>query len=131
MNTTRRVTGSLISALAVLAVGVVLPLQAQAMPPALAARHHTGHTHQANVARVVIKNFAFHPASLTIKHETTVVWINQDSVAHTVTANDGSFDSGAIAPGKIFRHTFLTEGVTVRYHCTIHPSMMGRVIVQE
>lgn len=132
MNTNRRVIGYLTSALAVLVLGIMLPLQAQAASRfPVEDRHHTGHAHQASVARVVIKNFAFHPASLTIKHETTVIWVNQDSVTHTVTANDGSFDSGPIAPGKTFRHTFLTEGVAVRYHCTIHPSMLGRVIVQE
>lgn len=129
MNRTRRRLPVLRGALAVLLVGLVLPLQAQAAGHTpLAHRHHPD---QASIARVVIKNFAFHPASLTIRHETTVVWINQDSVAHTVTANNGSFDSGPIAPGQTFRHTFLTEGVTVRYHCAIHPFMMGRVIVQE
>jgi plastocyanin len=59
---------------------------------------------------------------------TTVTWTNQDSTAHTVTANDGSFDSGPIQPGKSFSHTFSTAG-TVAYHCKIHPSMTATVTV--
>ncbi|HEX8974624.1 MAG TPA: cupredoxin family copper-binding protein [Patescibacteria group bacterium] len=76
---------------------------------------------------VTIKNFSFSPASLTIKAGTTVVWTNQDSVAHTVTF--ASFDSGNIAPGQTFKHTFTANG-TFSYHCGIHPGMIGTIVVQ-
>ena len=55
----------------------------------------------------------------------TVVWRNGDGTNHTVTANDGLFDSGYIAPGGTFAHTFTKAGV-YPYHCTIHNFMRGR-----
>ena len=78
---------------------------------------------------VTITNDAYNPATLTIKHETTVVWVNQDTMTHTVIADNGSFDSGPIAPGKTYAHTFLTEGVSVAYHSSIHPFLHGVVNV--
>jgi len=59
---------------------------------------------------------------------TTVTWYNADTEAHTVTADDGSFDSGLIAPGESWSHTFSKEG-TQRYHCAPHPWMKGEVVV--
>src|SRR6476620_723459 len=47
---------------------------------------------------VSVKNMAFSPASLSVTPGTTVTWVNNDGVAHTVTADDGTFDSGSIAP---------------------------------
>jgi plastocyanin len=76
-----------------------------------------------------ITNDAYNPATLPIKHETTVVWVNRDTKTHTVTADNGSFDSGPIAPGKTYAHTFLTEGVSVAYHSSLHAFMHGVVNV--
>lgn len=77
---------------------------------------------------VTIANFAFSPAEVTIKAGETVTWTNNDGVAHTVTGAD--FDSGSLAPGKTFSHTFPTAG-SFDYKCTIHPSMSpGKVTVQ-
>jgi plastocyanin len=60
----------------------------------------------------------------------TVTWVNNDSVPHTVTADDSSFDSGSIQPGQSYSHTFETAG-TFPYYCTIHgkASMSGAVQV--
>ncbi|WP_127127841.1 cupredoxin family copper-binding protein [Georgenia sp. SYP-B2076] len=80
-------------------------------------------------AAVQIKDFAFAPSPLTVAAGTTVTWTNQDRTAHTVTADDGSFDSGRIAPGATFQHTFAASG-TVAYHCTIHPGMRATVVVR-
>src|SRR6478752_5705287 len=71
---------------------------------------------------VSIKNFAFSVATLSISAGTQVTWTNNDATAHTVTADDGSFNSGNIAPGASFSHTFNNMG-TVNYHCAIHPMM--------
>lgn len=79
-------------------------------------------------AQATIQNFAFHPNPLTIKAGTTVTWTNTDPTAHTVTADDNSFNSGPIGPGGTFSHTFTTPG-TVTYHCSIHPSMHGTVTI--
>ncbi|HET8792350.1 MAG TPA: plastocyanin/azurin family copper-binding protein [Nitrososphaeraceae archaeon] len=58
-----------------------------------------------------------------------VLWTNDDTIEHTVTADDGSFDSGPISPGDNFDNTFDTLG-DFSYHCSIHPFMTGVVIVE-
>ena len=80
-------------------------------------------------ASVEIKNFAFEPKTVTIKVGQAVTWTNQDSAAHTV-AGDGGIDSGDLSKGKSYSKTFDTEGA-FDYHCSIHPSMTGQVIVQK
>lgn len=77
---------------------------------------------------VSIKNYAFSAATVTVASGTTVTWTNNDAVTHTVTADDGSFDSGNIAPGATFSHKFSTAA-TVNYHCNIHTTMKGSVVV--
>jgi plastocyanin len=80
-------------------------------------------------ASVNISNFAFVPSMLTVSVGTTVTWTNNDSVSHTVTSLDDLFDSGDIAPGATFSHTFEQKG-TFNYQCTIHPFMTGEIIVE-
>ena len=58
----------------------------------------------------------------------TVTWTNDDSAAHTATADDGSFDSSSIAPGATFSQAFDTAG-TFAYHCSIHPNMTATIEV--
>jgi plastocyanin len=61
----------------------------------------------------------------------TVTFVNQDSVTHTVTANDGSFDSKDIPAGQSWTHTFQNAGV-FSFHCTYHPSFMkGTITVKS
>jgi plastocyanin len=74
-------------------------------------------------------NFAFSPATLTVKTGTKVTWTNNDSVTHTVTADQGAFDSGDLSPGSSFSFMFTKAG-TYKYHCNIHHSMMATIIVQ-
>jgi plastocyanin len=78
---------------------------------------------------VAIKDFAYGPASIDVTVGTTVAWTNEDSASHTVTADDGSFDSASLANGATFSQAFATAG-TFPYHCTIHPNMKGTVIVK-
>jgi plastocyanin len=78
---------------------------------------------------VTLVNYSFSPTSLQVALGTTVTWTNNDTAAHTVTADDGSFDSGNLAPGQSFTHTFTTSG-TVAYHCNYHPNMVASVVVQ-
>ena len=77
---------------------------------------------------VSIDGMAFSVGSLIVASGTTVTWTNNDNVTHTVTADDGSFDSGNIAAGGTFKHTFSSAG-TFNYHCTIHPGMKASVVV--
>jgi len=78
---------------------------------------------------VTINNFHFMPPDITIPAGTTIRWTNQDGPTHTVTSDmAGTFDSGSLAPNTSFSVTFNTPG-TFAYHCEIHPTMMGKVIV--
>lgn len=77
---------------------------------------------------VSIMNFAFNPGTITVHKDTTVIWTNNDNVAHTVTGNNGGPASSNITPGTTYSYTFNTVG-TFPYHCAIHPSMLGTVQV--
>jgi len=73
---------------------------------------------------------AYAPNPVTIKVGDSVNWINNDSIAHTSTANNGTtFNSGTISPGGSFKTTFTTAG-SFPYHCAFHPGMVGTVTVQ-
>jgi plastocyanin len=76
---------------------------------------------------VDIQDFAFAPAELRVSAGTEIVWTNRDPAPHTVTAEDGSFDSGEIAPGETFSITL--ESGEVVYACLIHPDMRGTIRV--
>lgn len=79
---------------------------------------------------IEIKNFAFSPSTLTIKVGETVTWTNNDSTSHTVTSDSGNeLSSGSISPSQTYSHTFNTAG-TFDYHCSIHSSMKGKIIVE-
>jgi plastocyanin len=77
---------------------------------------------------VSIVDFAFQPNSLEVTPGTTVTWTNDGAATHTVTADDGSFNSGNLAPGATFSQTFNDAGVFT-YHCNIHPQMTGTIVV--
>jgi plastocyanin len=77
---------------------------------------------------VSIVDFAFNPGTLSVKAGTQVTWTNTSNTAHTVTANDGSFDSGTVNPNATFSHTFASAG-TFAYHCSIHSSMTATITV--
>ena len=82
----------------------------------------------ADGASVDIHNFSFDPASLSVAAGTTVTWTNSDTVPHTVTATDGSFDSGTLQPGTTFSQTFADAG-SFDYVCNFHPNMKGTIVV--
>jgi len=87
-----------------------------------------GSGRQAGSGAVRIADFAFAPDSSSVKVGDSVKWTNQGGATHTVTADDGAFDSGNLASGKAFSFTF-DEAETYAYHCNIHKSMTGRVTV--
>jgi len=83
----------------------------------------------AGVPTVAIANYSFVSQSISIPVGGTVTWTNQDSVPHTVTSTDGGpLNSGTMAPGSSYSYTFTKAG-TYTYHCSIHPSMTGTVVV--
>ena len=79
---------------------------------------------------VSIRDFFFDPARITVEPGTTVRWVNRGNHPHTVTADDGSFDSEVLNPGDSFMVTFRSPG-TVAYHCEIHPFRRGSVTVSK
>ena len=86
-----------------------------------------------NSNSVTIKDFAFNPGTVTVKVGTKVTWTNEDSVAHTVTADNTSSDapaSGNIGKGDSYSFTFNKAG-TYAYHCTPHPYMKATIVVTE
>jgi plastocyanin len=107
-----RITASLIATL-VLATSLMCCEPVRAAPP----------------SQVVIKDFMFMPATLTVKAGTTVTWANKDEEPHTVFSDSGLFRSGAIDTGEVFSFKFDKPG-TYHFLCTIHPRMVGTVVVE-
>jgi plastocyanin len=96
-----------------------------------AHKHPTAKAQKHPTRTVLIQNFSFKPAHITIERGTRVRWINKDSTAHTATANNGrSFDSGRLGPGQRYSHTFKSAGKK-SYHCEIHPDMRASVVVKR
>ncbi len=83
---------------------------------------------------VAIRDFGFHPDTLTVPVGATVTWVNCEDVGqepHTTTSDTtGIWSSADLSPGNRFSHTFTTAG-PFPYHCIPHESFMrGEIIVQ-
>jgi len=79
---------------------------------------------------VQIIDFAFQPDEITIKKGETITWTNQDEEQHTVTSDEGTeLDSELLSNGQTYSHTF-NEAGTFPYHCTPHPFMTAKIIVE-
>ncbi|HSJ07283.1 MAG TPA: hypothetical protein VK936_11290 [Longimicrobiales bacterium] len=81
------------------------------------------------VVRVTLANLRYEPARLEIAAGTVVEWQNDDPLEHTVTAQDGAWDSGPIPPGGAWRNRFVRPGRHVVI-CTPHPFMTAEVTVR-
>lgn len=79
--------------------------------------------------QVVIENFSFVPATLTVKAGTKVTWVNRDDVPHTATDTDKRFNSKTLDTDDQFDFTFSEPG-TYNYFCALHPKMTGQIIVK-
>lgn len=80
-------------------------------------------------SKVTINNFAFSPATITIKAGTTVTWTNNDEEPHTVVSPSAGMKSKTLAgTSNTYSHAFSTPG-TYAYNCSIHPFMHGTVVV--
>jgi plastocyanin len=78
---------------------------------------------------VRVDNFTFGPDTLTVPANSTVTWINKDDVPHVIASNDGLFKSKALDTDDKYSYTFTKAG-TYAYYCSIHPKMVGKIIVQ-
>jgi plastocyanin len=79
----------------------------------------------ANAVQIPIHNFLFGTGPLTVKVGTTVTWINEDSAAHTATADNKLWDSGVLQKGQSFSFTFKQAG-QFPYYCTLHGGPGGQ-----
>lgn len=103
---------------------LALALGAVLVTPASAA--NTAQTSATKQVEVV--NFAFKPGTLTVAKGTTVEFENGSGTTHTATRNGGGFDK-RIGPGKTIAVRFQSRG-SFAYHCKIHPTMKGKIVVQ-
>ncbi len=78
------------------------------------------------VVPVSIQDGYFDPAHITVPSGTTVQWTNDGYEPHTVTSDEGLFDSGVLYPGDTYWVTFYGQGTTT-YHCS--PAMEGTITV--
>ena len=74
-------------------------------------------------------SMAYNPNPYNVQVGTVVTWTNNDSINHTATSDTGVFDSGTLAAGQSYSYTFTATG-TYTFHCNVHPSMTGTIIVQ-
>jgi len=79
--------------------------------------------------QIVIENFAFSPADVTVAAGTKVTWINKDDAPHTATSVDKKFNSGGLDTDDKFSFVFNDKGV-YQYICTLHPQMKGTINVK-
>ena len=83
---------------------------------------------RADDVAVKIGNFTFGPQDLKVKAGTTVTWINEDDIPHTVVSAN-NFRSRPLDSEDKFSFTFTTPG-TYRYFCSLHPHMTGTIVVE-
>jgi plastocyanin len=74
-----------------------------------------------------VGNTAYQPNPVQARSGDTVMFRNNDAALHRIVLDDGSADLGDIAPGATSRGFTVPSGNTLRFHCTIHPSMVGSI----
>jgi len=114
-----------------LLVGAVSMATGLAIASVLVLHPTQARSEDAKVSALEIKvdNFTFAPETLTVPVNSTVSWVNKDDIPHVIAANDGSFKSKALDTDQKYSYTFSKPG-TYQYYCSIHPKMVGKVVVQ-
>src|ERR1700747_1209074 len=110
---------------AALVVAVLLAI----VPLILRPTQANGDENKAQPAEVKVDNFTFGPETLTVPANSTVTWINKDDVPHVIASSDGLFKSKALDTDDKYSYTFSKAG-TYSYYCSIHPKMVGKIVVQ-
>ena len=123
----RRTSASRIALAGITALGLLalqaIPLSAQAASPVSPGQGATAGS------AVVIEDFTFRPAVLTVSAGTTVTWTNREAELHTVASTTKLFASSGLDSGDTFSFQFTTPG-TYEYYCALHPHMTGTIIVK-
>ena len=78
---------------------------------------------------IVLKDFHFSPIELIVSAGSTVIWKNLDGEPHTVVSEAGLFRSGGLDQNDSFTFKFDKPG-TYGFLCSIHPNMMGTIVVK-
>ena len=102
------------------ALAVAVFAAATALPAASA--HAAG-------SEVKIDNFTFAPQRVVVKAGTTVIWINDDDIPHTIASSTKLFKSNALDTEDKYSFTFTTPGA-YEYFCSLHPHMTGTIVVE-
>jgi len=105
------------------ALGLAIALVLMVYPPRVRGEEAKGGT------EVKVDNFTFAPEALTVSLNTTVTWVNKDDIPHVIASNDGLFKSKALDTDQKYSYTFNKAG-TYSYYCSIHPKMVGKIVVQ-
>ncbi|HLW66872.1 MAG TPA: cupredoxin family copper-binding protein [Gemmataceae bacterium] len=106
------------------------PMPAQPVAPAPTMQPTAGPPAAASTKIVTITDGSFQPGEMRVAPGSTIQWMNKGQKPHTVSAIDGSWDSGNIPPGGSYSKTFNQAG-TFAYRCNLHPQMRGSVIVEQ
>ena len=110
-------------------IGITLASHKSTNMPAMSMSPSASSANPAQTTNAVtVANYAFSPASITVKVGTKVTWTNQDAVKHTVTGDNGGPSSDLFGRGETYSYTFDKVG-TFTYHCSPHPYMKGSVTV--
>ena len=103
------------------AVGMVILAAMEVYVPSVAD--------SADSTKIVVKDFMFNPTPLAVKAGSTVTWTNMDDEPHTVVSDTGLFKSGGLDTNETFSFKFDKPG-TYHFTCSIHPRMVGTIVVQ-
>jgi len=84
------------------------------------------------ITAVSIQDNQFVPSCFAVATGAIVTFMNQGATTHTVTTLDGpeTFDSGNLAPGLTFQHTYGNTAGTSNFHCMIHAGMTATAIIK-
>jgi plastocyanin len=82
---------------------------------------------------VTVMDFAFKPQSLEVFVGDSVLWVNQGKALHTATSDDKgkTFDTGKVPPGEKSKAFKFEKVGTFKYHCALHPKMVGEIVVRQ
>jgi plastocyanin len=108
-------------------LAVALPLALSAV--LLLHPTHARSEDKSSATEVRVDNFSFGPETLTVPTNSTVTWVNKDDVPHVIASNDGLFKSKALDTDDKYSFTFTKAG-TYAYYCSVHPKMVGKIVVQ-
>jgi plastocyanin len=78
----------------------------------------------------ILGNQSFAPNPISMKVGQTIAWHNSDAIGHTATGDNGGFNTGTLGSGATSSPVAMPTAGTFTYHCSIHPGMIGTIVVQ-